>query len=70
MRSTSKQGVTQWSSSYVVVSCVLPRVEAKCKDAHLDVVQDVGKPGMHPERLKHILPMQQSIYNFWVLPHS
>lgn len=67
------QGVTQLSSSYAVLSCVLPRADAKCKDAHLDVVQDVGKPGMHPEsmhpeRLKHILPMQQSVHDFWILP--
>ena len=40
------------------------------KEADLDVVQDVCKPCMQLEWLKHILPMQQGIHHFWIVPQT
>lgn len=38
--------------------------------ADLNVVQDICKPGMHSEGLKHLLAVQQGIHHLWVVPQA
>lgn len=42
----------------------------KAQNADLNVVQDICKPCMHSEGLKHLLAVQQRIHHLWVVPQA